>query len=275
MISEKIFEIHGPKPGPTLAIFAGVHGNELAGVLALQELLPQLRLTKGTVYAAYANPPAIAAKVRMINKNLNRCFIAGNEGTTPEDVRARELMAVLDKSDALLDLHMFYDAHGQPFVICEDEAVGLAQTFDVDIISTNWTRTEPGGSDGYMHLAGKIGICVECGPISQAEVYKEFAKRTVYQFLQHFGMTDEPVALSTRSKRIVRAQRAVYKTSADFVLGDGFRNFDALDPGQIIARDGNKTYTAEAGDCIIFPHYGARIGEEAYIIGTETAGSAG
>lgn len=269
MISSEIVKITGAKPGPTVAIFAGVHGNELAGVLALQEVLPNLTITKGTLYVAFANPAAIDAGVRMLTKNLNRCFFADNCGSAPEDERARELMHVLDKCDALLDLHMFYDDSGVPFAICEDNAIELACAFDVDIISTNWTSTEPGGTDGYMYQAGKIGVCVECGPISKAAQYKDFAVRTIYQYLQYFAMTDKRVPPSATAKRIVKSRQAIYKTSERFVLGGGFSNFQALQAGQLIATEGGKRYLAKPGDCIIFPHYNARVGEEAYILGTE------
>jgi CheY-like chemotaxis protein len=121
-ITNNIVTITGSQPGPVVAIFAGVHGNERAGVYALQRLIPDLKITKGTVHFAFANPPAIEANVRMVTKNLNRCFYAGNDGTDAEDIRARELMQVLDGCDALLDLHMFYDKKNKPFVICEDNA---------------------------------------------------------------------------------------------------------------------------------------------------------
>lgn len=270
MTTSSITKITNGKPGPTLAIFAGVHGNEKAGVFALQELLPSLTITKGKLFLVFANPPAIKANVRMVNKNLNRCFIEGNKGSEPEDVRARELMKILDECDALLDLHMFYDDSGLPFVICENNALDVASKFDVDTISTNWVASEPGATDGYMYTNGKVGICVECGPISKAKEYTEFAKKTIYQFLKYFGMTHKPVAYSQEPKRIIRAQGAIYKTTEDFKLSEGLRNFDKLSAGQIIATEANKTYKAKIGECIIFPHYNARIGEEAYIIGTET-----
>jgi succinylglutamate desuccinylase len=267
-VSSEIIEIMGDKPGPTLAIFAGLHGNETAGVFALQELIPKLKITRGKIFIAYANPPAIEAGVRMVNKNMNRCFNKDNKGTDPEDIRAKELMTVLDSSDALLDLHMFYD-DGVPFVICEDNAVDIAHKFDVDIISTNWDTTEPGAADGYMFRQGKIGICIECGPISKAQEYKGFSIRTIYQFLRHFDMSDSRTEFSTKPKRIVRASHMVRKSSANFKLTDGFRNFDKMKNGQIISVDGKERYVAKDGECIIFPHYNARIGEEAFIIGTE------
>lgn len=268
-VSPEIITVGGTRPGPTLAIFAGVHGNETAGVLALQELLPRLKVTRGTLLIAFANPPALEANVRMINKNLNRCFFPDNNGNAPEDIRARELMAVLDTADALLDLHMFYDDDGLPFVICEDDAVPLARKFDVDIISTNWDEVEPGATDWYMFKQGKPGVCVECGPISKAAEYKDFAIRTIYQFLRYYDMTEEKVAFSVKPKRIIKANYPVYKSSENFILTPGLHNFDRLQEEQVIARDGDKEFKGSEGQCIIFPHYKARIDEEAYIIGTE------
>ncbi|MCA9347849.1 succinylglutamate desuccinylase/aspartoacylase family protein [Candidatus Saccharibacteria bacterium] len=272
-ITSEIIEIDSGKTGPALAIFAGVHGNELAGVYALQKLLPTLKLTRGKLYIAFANPPAIRAKVRMVKQNLNRCFVANNKGTSYEDRRARELMAILDKCDALLDLHMFYDDDGLPFVICEDNAVEVAHTFDVGIISTNWAKAEPGASDGYMFSQGKIGLCVECGPISKSKEYTDFAVKTIYQFLQYFDMSLKKVSLSKVPKRFVVANKSVYKSSANFTLKAGYKNFDRLKPGEVIAQDGGKKYLSQEGECIIFPHYKARVGEEAYIIGIETIAS--
>lgn len=266
-VTSDIIEIDSGLPGPVLAIFAGAHGNELAGVFALQELIPTLKPTRGKLLLAFANPPAIEADVRMLNKNLNRCYTKNNNGTDPEDVRARELMAVLDKSDALLDLHMFYDDSGIPFAICEEDALDIAKIFDVEIISTNWTEVEPGASDWYMFQQGKPGICVECGPISKAKEYKDFAIKTVYQFLKYFNMTDEEAELSTAPKRIVKADHAVHKTSENFVLARGFHNFDQLREGQLIATDSTTEFRAKGGECILFPHYKARVGEEAYIVG--------
>lgn len=269
MILSDVNVIESATDGPTVAIFAGVHGNEKAGVFAMQNLLPNLNILKGKLYVVFANPPAIEADVRMINKNLNRCFYWGNEGRSPEDVRARELMNILDECDSLLDLHMFYDPGGVPFVICEDNALDIAQLFDVKVISTNWTEVEPGGTDGYMFSKGKVGICVECGPIARAKEFTTFAENTVFQYLKYYGMVDANVRFSTSKKRGVRAMKAVNKTSKNFVLSPGLSNFERLKPGQLLAKDGDKSYLAGNDECIIFPHYAARVDEEAYIIGKE------
>lgn len=266
-VTDKIIEIDSGIEGPTVMILAGVHGNEKAGVYALQRLLPELKLTKGKAYFAYANPLAIEADVRMLAKNLNRCFYANNDGTDWEDERARELMSVMDKCDACLDLHMFYDEDGVPFVICEESCLDLAKIFDVEIISTNWSETEPGGSDDYMYKQGKFGICIECGPISKSKEFASFAEKSVMQFLNFFGMVDVNIKPSIKSKKLIKTYKTVYRQSEDFKLAPGLKNFMELKEGQLILKDGGKEYFAKAGDCIIFPHYNARIKEEAYILG--------
>jgi succinylglutamate desuccinylase len=52
------------KPGKTLAIFAGIHGNESVGVRAFDTLLPKLTIEAGTVYFVYGNPKAIKQGVQ-------------------------------------------------------------------------------------------------------------------------------------------------------------------------------------------------------------------
>lgn len=267
----QIIKIESNKSGPTIAVFAGMHGNEKAGVYALQELLPTLTIEKGTLYIAFGNPPAIDANVRMLEKNLNRCFYKNNTGTSYEDTRARELMAVLDSCDALLDLHMFSDDDGEPFIICEENAFDIAKLFAVEIVSTNWSTTEPGATDGYMYEQGKIGICVECGPISKSKEYAPFAKQITLQFLQYFDMLTTNNELKPAKKQTyIEAYKIIYKTSDSFVLTPGFKNFQFLSAGQLIAADGEKKFLANEGDCIIFPHYKERVGAEACILGRIT-----
>lgn len=263
---DDVYEFDGVKPGPTVAIFAGVHGNERAGVYALKELIETLTIKSGKVFLVFANPPAIKSNVRMLEKNLNRCFYKGNDGNAWEDVRARQLMSLLDKCDALLDLHMFYD-EGEPFIICENDSIEIAKIFDVSIISTNWTEVEPGGTDGYMHKMGKVGICLECGPISKSKECAPYAKNAVYQLLAYYKIIEEDIKHSSIDKTIVKAEKAIYKSSNAFKLLPGFKNFDQLSEGQVIAKDGDISLVANKNQCIIFPHYNARVDEEAYIIG--------
>lgn len=263
----EVYTLSGPTAGPTVAIFAGLHGDELAGVIAIEQLKNELRIERGTVKLVIGNPPAIAAKKRLINKNLNRCMYKENQETAQEDYAARELMAILDTCDALLDLHMFTDPKSKPFAICEPSMIPIAQKFDVDLISTGWTNIEKGTSDDYMYLKGKVGICLECGPKHEPERFAPFAKESVLIFLTHFGLITRTEKVSKARPVIIAADRVIHKTSKNFKLQSGFTNMQLLKEGQLIAQDGETMYVAKAGESIIFPDYHARIGDEACIIG--------
>lgn len=265
-MNDGILKIESSKSGPVIALFAGVHGDETAGIWALQNIALNLKLKNGSVYIVFANPPAIEKNVRMVRKNLNRCFIEGNNGTTYEDKRARQLMKILDKCDALLDLHMFYEP-GEPFVICDEDSLDVAAALPIITVSTGWAAVEPGATDGYMLSQGKQALCVECGGISEAKERVSFAEECVWRFLQFYGLITTKHKPQQYSQQIVAVKRAQHKTSENFVLLPGFKDFQALTEGQLIAMDDGREFRAGENECIIFPHYRARVDEEAYIIG--------
>lgn len=241
--------------------------------MALEEMLPQLKeeVSKGTVYAVFANLPAIDQGVRAVNKNLNRCFVPGLEGETYEDKRAKKLMAILDKSAALLDLHAFKDEQGSPFIICEEDSLDIAQQLEPEIVSTNWSKAEAGATDSYMFESGKPAICLECGPISQPEAYKDLAIQSIYRFLAYFGVIEKPEvkpAMAT-PKRIIKAEYGVVNKSKDCHLDLELESFQKLKTGQFIGTQVGEVYRAKAGEIIIFPRPDAKFGEELFIIGKE------
>ncbi len=239
----------------------------------MRELLPKLQPTRGTLYLAFANPPAIEKNVRLVNINLNRCFFKDNQDNTYENTyeykRARELMAILDECEALLDLHAFNDKRGEPFIICEENALNIAAKLDPTIISTNWSEVEPGGSDGYMYKSGKIGVCLECGSISKSKQNQPLAVKTIKQFLKYFQMLDSDVEFSTNPKRTIKASYSVIRTSKDYHLKPGMTNFHELKTGEVYGSQDGKNFIAQEGECIIFPRLDPKINAEAFVIGRE------
>ncbi|MCA9711946.1 MAG: succinylglutamate desuccinylase/aspartoacylase family protein, partial [Myxococcales bacterium] len=86
---------------------AGIHGDEIAGVHALQELLEeQLRPTRGRlIVVPVMNPPAYRARKRMApgGLDLNRCFPGDAQAPERERRLARRFMdLVLDERPALV-----------------------------------------------------------------------------------------------------------------------------------------------------------------------------
>jgi predicted deacylase len=101
----------GTRPGPTLAVLAGVHGDEYEGPVAIADLLAALDPTAlaGTLIAIpVANPPAFAAGTRtspLDRLNLARCFPGHPDGAASERLAWTLTEEVIAVADALIDLH--------------------------------------------------------------------------------------------------------------------------------------------------------------------------
>lgn len=96
-----------PAPGPTALIQAGIHGDEIAGVHALQELLEDgLRPNQGRlIVVPVMNPPAYRARTRFVagGLDLNRSFPGDPDATRYEPRLAHRFMQlVLDERPALI-----------------------------------------------------------------------------------------------------------------------------------------------------------------------------
>ena len=96
-----------PRAGPTALIQAGIHGDEIAGVHALSELLEErFRPTHGRlIIVPVMNPGAYRARRRCApgGLDLNRCFPGDAESEARERRLARRFMdLVLDERPALM-----------------------------------------------------------------------------------------------------------------------------------------------------------------------------
>lgn len=261
-----VVEIAGKLPGKIVTVMAGVHGNEKAGVIAVKKLMKTLKIVRGKVFLIIANPEALAANTRFLKKNLNRSFYRGNRGRAEEDRIARRIMAILDQSDAMLDLHAYGDPGGTPFVICSKNDAPLAEIFGTRIISYGWEKLERGASDGYMFLQGKPGVCLECGDIGQYKKYSAYAEKSIKQFLKYFSLLKGQLVKSSRQRVIIKPKHVIVSDGREYAFTKPLKGFDALPAGEVFLKQGNKAYRAKAGEVIIFPRLGKKKGEEICLI---------
>lgn len=273
-LPEGVIRIVGSKPGKTVAVFCGIHGNERAGIMAVDRLLADLKIEAGTVYFAYANQQAIARNVRYVERNLNRLFSrALPVGTGYEAERAVELMGLLDGCDALLDLHSYREPvlleRATPFAICEADSADVARRLPFPIVIQGFSAIQEGGTDGYMFAQGKVGICVELGALECGDRYVGLGMETVRRFLVLMGCLEgEPLAETVGQRRF--ELRTMYrKASADFAFARPFRGFDPIEPGATIATDGGLALAATGKRTILFPHADGPIGVEAFLLAEE------
>lgn len=73
-----IGEFHGQEDGPALVFFGGIHGNESSGVVALIEVMEELKLLqpniRGSIYAITGNMHSLEMDQRYEKMDLNRIW---------------------------------------------------------------------------------------------------------------------------------------------------------------------------------------------------------
>lgn len=200
---------HGARPGPVLALTAGVHGMEYPPVLALQRLRASLdpRDLAGTVIMVHvANMPSFLGRTIYYSpvdgKNLNRVFPGKPDGTISDriaDVLTRE---IVDRATHVVDVHcgdgnedlrpyLYWVTTGRPEVAEAGRAMALA--FGMDHIVIDRERpTDPNVAAYLSNTAitrGKPGLTIESGGMSRVDEEDiQRIERGVAGLLRHLGM---------------------------------------------------------------------------------------
>ena len=204
--------IHGTKPGPVLALVAGVHGQEYTPVLALQNLRTSIdpRSLTGTIIMVHvANMPSYLARTIYYSpvdqKNLNRVFPGRADGTISEriaDVITRE---VIERATHVVDLHCgdgneslrpytYWITTGSPQVVEGGKQLALAFGMDHIVID----RERPVDAKASVYLSntgitrGKPALTIESGGMGEIHTDDiQRIERGVAGLLKHLGMRAE------------------------------------------------------------------------------------
>lgn len=263
----KVFEKIGKNPGKSVVVMAGLHGNEVCGVKAFNELLPEIEIDNGKVTFIYANLEAQRQNKRFVEYNLNRCFF----DEQPEDMKdtlegrtAREIMPYLEEADILLDIHSSKSSGNLRFIFSEENSLDLVSVLSPDKVIMDIDNTHPGSADGYTCNLGKLGICIECG-LHESEESAKVAKESIFRFLKKTGnISGEPDEIIP--KKIFRADYLYKNKNGPFRLAGEFRDFDEISERTLIGYDGDEKIYIEAGDVLMFPDEPEEIGGECFMV---------
>ena len=118
------------KPGPKLIFIGGLHGNEPAGIEALQHVFNALESNKpdikGSILGLAGNPKALEQERRQIDVDLNRIWMEEESGEGSEFQDKKELIDTLSSElTSHLDDVIFFDLHttssdSDPFILMSD-----------------------------------------------------------------------------------------------------------------------------------------------------------
>lgn len=266
---KNFIRITGKKSGPTSIILAGVHGDEKCGIEAFKNILPSLKIERGTVLFGFGNPRAIEKNKRFTESNLNRMFksadlLSNKEKNSYEYGRAQLLKKYLKQADTLLDIHASFTPNSKPFIICEANAEKIVKYLPITSIVSGFDQIQPGGTDYFMNSIGKIGICIECGYLGDQKTTK-MAKKNIIAFLKACGHISND--LQPKKQTYIRMYD-LYKTrSKKFFLSKPFSDFERVLKGQLIGIDGKNEVRADKNSLILFARNRTRIGDESFLLG--------
>jgi hypothetical protein len=291
-----IASIRGSLPGPTLIILGGIHGNEPAGVLAAERVWLRMQkrraALRGEVVLLRGNTRALEQRVRYINADLNRQWTTENvraaelERDTPEVselLEQHELLTVIREAINrargeiyFVDLHTT-SAHGQPFATVGDTLRNrhFALAFPLTIVLGLEEQID-GTLLEYVNNRGAITMGVEAG---QHEAMTSVDNHEAVIWIAtaatgNFRREDLPELDQSRSvlKRAsggtkvveVRHRHAIVPED-HFKMEPGFRNFQDVRRGKVLARDRAGAIKASETGLILMPLYQA-LGDDGFFL---------
>jgi succinylglutamate desuccinylase len=295
-----IASIRGSRPGPTLIILGGIHGNEPAGVLAAERV--RLRIQKrravlrGEVVLLRGNTRALEQRVRYIDVDLNRQWTTENvRSAASEKQEIPEVSELCEQIELLtivretvsrargeiyfLDLHTT-SAHGQPFATIGDTLRNrrFALTFPLTIVLGLEEQID-GTMLEYMNNLGAITMGVEAGQ-HEAMTSVDHHEAVIWNAAESTGNLlrkdlpelDQSRAILKRAsggRRVVEVRhRHAIVPEDHFKMEPGFRNFQGVRRGEVLARDRTGEIKACETGLILLPLY-QTLGNDGFFLGRE------
>jgi predicted deacylase len=208
--------VAGNGVSPCFVVVAGIHGDEMEGVLALTELWEELKpdqLKGRLVIVPVANPPAFAARQRVSpldGLDLNRIFPGNPSGLPSEQLAHRLFTQVVSSADFLFTMHSWF-SHGNviPYVeVFEQPSAAMSISFRAALASgfdhirlSDWPK---GLLTRVANEADIPGIEAEVGGMGVSfRVNCASYRRHVVALMRHLGMS-EAVASSNRPVTVVK-----------------------------------------------------------------------
>ena len=289
-----VHSFEGPRPGPQVLITALVHGNEICGAIALDRLLSDgLRPARGRLSLAFVNvaayesfDPSNPMASRFVDEDFNRLWSAealDGPRSSVELSRARELRALVESTDLLLDIHSLQH-DDNALLLCGPLAKGRSLARRVGAPAIVVADRGHRAGTRLRDFAGfadpesdKNALLVECGQHWRAGT-EAVALETALRFLAAAGTIERATAQTygaygaagpAAPQELVEVSEAVTATSDDFAFERPYRGFEVIArAGTVIARDGPRVIVTPYDDCVlVMPSLRLRPGQTAVRLG--------
>lgn len=288
--------VDGELDGPTLIAIGGVHGNEPAGVEAILAVLESLRSDpaslKGEFVGLTGNRIALAKGRRFVDVDLNRLWSYNGSGpvhdkTTREAVEVREQIALQQaivevgkraKGPVyIVDLHTT-SGEGPGFTAIGDTLANrsFASAIPVPLV-LGLEELVDGTLLEFLDESGFVSTVFEIGQ-HEEDVAAERGVAGLLIALAQAGLLDASrdsrvhgarryLAAETRHLPPVVEMRRRHPVLAGdgFRMVPGFRNFQPISDGEVLAHDQDGPIRAEGPARILMPLY-QELGEDGFFV---------
>ncbi len=290
-----IGEVLGSENGPTMVVFAGIHGNEKAGVLAVERVLARIRKEnfyfKGNVHFIMGNITALNKDVRFMDADLNRIWTHDKmkelkadsfllDSETREQIQIYALIKEILSTERgpfyFLDLHTT-SSPSVPFVTISDSLNNrkFASYFPVPVVLGIEEYLE-GPLLTFINDHGYIALGFEGGQHTDPESVVN-CEYFVWKSLVHSGCIDrEQVADFDKYRKHFASlccshqffeitYRYALSDGEDFEMRPDFENFESIHRDQLLAFSGGREIRSEQKGRIFMPLY-QKQGEDGFFI---------
>lgn len=189
-----------------MLLVGGTHGNELTGIYLIRRFQQAPHLISRPSFETttlLSNPEAIAAGVRYIDQDMNRCCDRAHlELPDPADYevrRAQELNHRFGQSgatpaDVILDIHSTTSNMGMTLILDDHHPfkLRLAAALSAQQPALRvYSSANSGRQQDALRSLGRFGICLEVGPVAQGVLKADLLQRTEALILQILDELDQ------------------------------------------------------------------------------------
>lgn len=291
LVDRTLFEIKGAANGPTVVFFAGIHGNEPAGLFALESVLGNVDINtvKGNIYAISGNLKALKEGKRYITKDLNRVW---TENDIESLLQSNSIVSEHEEQRALFNIlrdiiennegpFYFIDFHTTssktiPFITINDAIINrkFSKKFPVPIV-LGIEEYLNGPLLSYINTLGYVSLGFESGQhdskkaISNCIAFINLVLKQTNSIINndvniHYDELKESAKHVTDFFEVSYLHRI--KNSDAFDILPSFKSFEKIKKGELIAKHNNKVIVAKHSGRIFMPLYQKRGNEGFFIV---------
>jgi len=287
--------VDGSKNSPTVIIFAGIHGNEVAGVKASKIVLHKIKENNisfnGNLFVLLGNINAIKKDIRFEDIDLNRIWnkenihtnlkyiVTGNAEIKEQIELYTEIKLIMKNNNGpfyFLDMHTT-SAHSVPFITISDSlnnrkfskkfplpvVLGIEEYLDGPLLTfiNEFGYIALGFEGGQHHDDGSIANCEAF--IWKALVHSKCVQKKNIPDYKKYKLHFTDLCCKYDFFEII--YRFAIRRDDQFIMNPGFKNFEPVKKDQVLAKNNDLYILANENSRIFMPLY-QKQGEDGFFL---------